>query len=40
MTPHPLSFASLTAAMDSVTEPIWLTLSRRQLQAAFSTAVL
>merc|ERR1719411_1925898 len=39
MVPHPLAFAGLCAAIDSVTEPIWLTLRRRQLQAFLSTAV-
>ena len=33
-----LTLAILTAWMDSVTEPIWLTLSRRALQAFFSMA--
>ena len=28
------------ASMDSVTEPIWFTFSKRQLQAFFSTAIL
>jgi len=40
ITPQPLRFASLTASIDSVTEPIWFTLSSRQLHAFFSAAVL
>merc|ERR1719402_2155538 len=39
MVPHPFSLARLWAAIDSVTEPIWLTFRSRQLQAVFSTAV-
>merc|ERR1711884_175588 len=36
---EPLALASLWASMDSVTDPIWLTLRRRQLQAFLSTAI-
>merc|ERR1719474_497331 len=38
--PQPLLLASRWALMLSVTDPIWLTLRRRQLQAFFSTAVV
>merc|ERR1719383_1049354 len=37
--PQPLLLASWCALMLSVTVPIWLTLSSRQLQAFLSTAV-
>merc|ERR1719431_190460 len=39
MVPQPFFLARRWALMLSVTEPIWLTLRRRQLQAFFSTAV-
>merc|ERR1719430_1524395 len=39
MVPQPFFLARRWALMLSVTEPIWLTLSSRQLQAFFSTAV-
>merc|ERR1719369_2406227 len=39
MVPQPLLLARRWALMLSVTEPIWFTLSRRQLQAFLSTAV-
>merc|ERR1719382_940365 len=43
ITPQPACLAMLTAVMDSVTEPIWFTLSSSALQAlslmAFSTRV-
>merc|ERR1719154_71469 len=40
MVPQPLLLARRWALMLSVTVPIWFTLSSRQLQAFFSTAVL
>eukprot|EP00405_Crypthecodinium_cohnii_P002410 CAMPEP_0194774244 /NCGR_PEP_ID=MMETSP0323_2-20130528/57138_1 /TAXON_ID=2866 ORGANISM="Crypthecodinium cohnii, Strain Seligo" /NCGR_SAMPLE_ID=MMETSP0323_2 /ASSEMBLY_ACC=CAM_ASM_000346 /LENGTH=37 /DNA_ID= /DNA_START= /DNA_END= /DNA_ORIENTATION= len=36
MTPQPFSWHILQASMASVTEPIWLTLSKRALQATAS----
>lgn len=39
MVPQPFDFARLWALIDSVTDPIWFTFSRRQLQAFLSTAV-
>merc|ERR1712212_363838 len=39
MVPQLFFLASRWALMDSVTDPIWFTLSSRQLQAFFSTAV-
>lgn len=39
MVPHPFDFARLWALIDSVTDPIWFTFNRRQLQAFLSTAV-
>merc|ERR1712212_1202381 len=39
MVPQPFFLARRWALMDSVTLPIWFTLSSRQLQAFFSTAV-
>ena len=39
MTPQPPSCAMLQALMDSVTVPIWFTLSSRPEQAFFSLAV-
>mmetsp|Transcript_16941 Transcript_16941/g.52531 ORF Transcript_16941/g.52531 Transcript_16941/m.52531 type:complete len:225 (-) Transcript_16941:443-1117(-) len=38
MTPQPAALASLAAWIDSVSEPIWLTLSSSALQAFFSAA--
>lgn len=38
MVPQPFFLANKCASMDSVTVPIWLTLSNKQLQAFFSTA--
>ena len=40
MTPHPFCLDSFTAAIDSEIEPIWFTLSSRQLAAFSSIALL
>jgi len=39
ITPHPFCWASWQALIDSMTDPIWFTFSKRQLHAFLSTAV-